>query len=83
MLSKIQTKKGLIHLFLINVNEISRTKNQKIDFKKKLKINDKINKGSFKKSIMGDNITLEIPKPKKSSLKPFNFKLIYFMRMMI
>ena len=29
----------------------------------------------FKKILQGDNISLEIPEPKKTSLKPFNFKL--------
>ena len=55
--------------------EISRTRIKKLILDKKLKINGKINCFPSKKVFMGDNIALEIPKPKKSSLKPFNFKL--------
>ncbi len=55
--------------------EISRTRIKNLILDKKIKINGKINYFPSKKVNIGDNIALEIPKPKKSSLKPFNFKL--------
>ena len=42
---------------------------------KDLKINGKINEVPSKKIKAGDIISLEVPQPKKTSLKPFNFKL--------
>ena len=43
--------------------------------KKKLKLNNKILEDPSKKISEGDNIILEIPEPKKASLKPYNYKL--------
>ncbi len=54
---------------------ISRTRVKNLILKQKLKLNNKILKNPSKKVIAGDNIYLLIPKPKKASLKPYNFKL--------
>ena len=55
--------------------EISRTRIKNLILDKRLKINGKINSLPSKKVNKGESITLEIPEPKKASLKPFNFKL--------
>ena len=54
---------------------ISRTRIKNLILNEKLKINGKIIKNPSKKLLLGDKISLEIPKPKKASLKPFDFKL--------
>ena len=51
----------------------NRIKNLIID--EKLKINGKIIKNPSKKVNLGDELSLIIPEPKITSLKPFNFKL--------
>jgi len=56
-------------------NKLSRTRVKKLILKKKLKINSNISKEPSKKVSEGDKITLEIPEPKKASLKPYNYKL--------
>ena len=58
-----------------NVNLLSRTRVKNLIIKKKLKINEKIVLDPSKKTVANDCIRLEIPEPKKVSLKPFNFKL--------
>ena len=55
--------------------EISRTRIKNLILDKKLKLNNKIVINPSKKITSGDKIILEIPKPKKASLKPYNFKL--------
>ena len=54
---------------------ISRTRIKNLILDKKLKLNNKIVINPSKKITSGDKIILEIPKPKKASLKPYNFKL--------
>ena len=54
---------------------LSRTRIKNLILKKKLKINDIIIENPSKKVICGDIVYLEIPKPKKTSLKPYNYKL--------
>jgi|TARA_B110001452_G_scaffold133329_1_gene110859 23S rRNA pseudouridine1911/1915/1917 synthase len=54
---------------------ISRTRIKNLILKKKLKLNDVIINSPSKKVVAGDTIHLEIPEPKKTSLKPYNFKL--------
>jgi 23S rRNA pseudouridine1911/1915/1917 synthase len=54
---------------------ISRTRIKNLILDKKLKLNNKIINNPSKKVSSGDKITLQIPKPKKASLKPYNFKL--------
>ena len=56
-------------------NSLSRTRVKKLILDKKLKLNNKILIDPSKKIFSGDTLELEIPTPKKPSLKPFNFKL--------
>ena len=55
--------------------ELSRTRIKNLILKEKLKLNNKIIKVPSYKVSIGDKIDLEIPEPKKASLKPYNFKL--------
>ena len=55
--------------------DLSRTRIKNLILNKKLKINKKIIVDPSKKIYIYDCIDLEIPNPKKASLKPFNFKL--------
>ncbi len=59
----------------IKENEISRTRIKNLILDKKLKINDKVITDPAKKISYGDAINLTIPEPKKTSLKPYKFKL--------
>ena len=63
--------------FLINKRDrlISRTRVKNLILKEKLKINGNVIKNPSKKVNVGDNLVLEIPEPKKASLKSYNFKL--------
>ena len=54
---------------------LSRTRIKNLILKKKLKLNDKILTNPSKKVSVGDRLNLEISEPKKTSLKPYNFKL--------
>ena len=56
-------------------NDLSRTRIKNLILNKKLKINKKIIENPAKKIFAEDIIDLEIPKPKKASLKPYNYKL--------
>ena len=56
-------------------NLISRTRIKNLILKEQLKLNNKISKSPSKKVSTGDKIILEIPRPKKASLKPYEFKL--------
>ena len=62
---------------LINKKEkdISRTRIKNLILDQRLKLNNKIIIDPSKKISCGDVIELIIPKPKKASLKPYNFKL--------
>ena len=62
---------------LINQREklISRTRIKNLILNDKLKLNDIITNNPSKKVNTGDQIVLEIPKPKSASLKPFDYKL--------
>ncbi len=65
-----------IDIFLNKKNkEISRTRIKNLILQKKLKVNNKILLDPSKKISFGEKITLDIPEPKKVSLKPYNFKL--------
>ena len=59
----------------IKENSLSRTRIKNLILKKKLKLNNLTLENPSKKISTGDKITLEIPVPKKTSLKPYNFKL--------
>ena len=54
---------------------ISRTRVKNLILNKKLKINDVIITDPSKKIAVNDYIHLKIPKPKKTSLKAYNFQL--------
>jgi len=56
-------------------NSLSRTRIKNLILNKKLKLNNSILENPSKKISIGDKIALEIPEPKKASLKPYNFKL--------
>ena len=65
-----------IDVFIRNNNkEISRTRIKNLVLDKKLKLNNRIIIDPAKKINLGDNIDLIIPEPKKSSLKPYKYKL--------
>ena len=54
---------------------LSRTRIKNLILNEKLKLNNKIITSPSKKVLSGDKINLEIPEPKKASLKSFDFKL--------
>ncbi|MDC0855622.1 RluA family pseudouridine synthase [Candidatus Pelagibacter sp.] len=54
---------------------ISRTRIKNLILKKKLKLNNEIVDSPSKKVYEGDKLNLQIPEPKKASLKPYDFKL--------
>ena len=54
---------------------LSRTRIKNLILKKKLRVDSTILENPAKKVNVGQKIELEIPEPKKTSLKPFNFKL--------
>ena len=54
---------------------LSRTQIKNLILKKHLKINHLININPSKKIYEGDTVSLEIFKPEKQSLKPYNYKL--------
>ena len=65
-----------VDLFISNKEkDLSRTRVKNLILNKKLKINKKTISDPSKKVSTDDYINLEIPEPKKASLKPFNFKL--------
>ena len=68
---------GLRTDVFINKKEslLSRTRIKNLILKKKLKFNNQIIINPSKKVSLGDKVMLEIPEPKKASLKPYDFKL--------
>ena len=56
-------------------NDISRTRIKNLILDKKLKINSKIIIDPSKKISINDRIDLFIPEPKKTSIKPYDYKL--------
>ena len=62
---------------LINKREelISRTRIKNLILREKLTLNNKVIKNPAKKVITGDKLSLQIPEPQKTSLKPYNYKL--------
>ena len=56
-------------------SSLSRTRIKNLILNKKLKLNGKVINSPSHKVLNGDKINLEIPKPKKASIKPFDFKL--------
>ena len=72
-----ETENNLRVDVLINKREelISRTRIKHLILKEKLKLNDEVIKSPSKKVSVGDKLYLQIPKPEKTSLKPYNYKL--------
>ena len=58
-----------------NIKEVSRTRIKNLILDQKLKLNNKIILDPAKKVNVEDTINLILPKPKESSLKPYNYKL--------
>ena len=56
-------------------NLLSRTRIKNLILKNKLKLNNRVIVNPSKKVSTGDKLVLEIPEPKKTSLKPYDFKL--------
>ena len=56
-------------------NDLSRTRVKNLILDKRLKLNNKITIDPSKKISNGDIINLTIPEPKKTSLKPYKYKL--------
>ena len=68
--------KGLrVDVLISKKKRLSRTRVKNLILKKKLKLNNKILENPSKKVTVGDKIIFEIPQPKKTSLKPYNYKL--------
>jgi len=63
------------HFISKKLKDISRTRVKNLILNKKLRINNKSVNNPSKKIFSNDKIYLEIPEPKKASLKPFKFKL--------
>ncbi len=59
----------------IKESGLSRTRIKNLILKKKLKLNNLTLENPSKKISEGDKISLQIPRPKKASLKPYNFKM--------
>ena len=55
--------------------DISRTRIKNLILDSKIKLNNTITLNPSKKILPGDEIYLEIPEPKKASLKPYDYKL--------
>ena len=55
--------------------EISRTRIKNLILNKNLKINNQIIEDPSKKISVNDNVTIQIPVPKKASLKPYKYNL--------
>ena len=56
-------------------NYISRSRIKNLILEKKLNFNNKIITDPSKKVSLGDILNLTIPEPKKTSLKPYKYKL--------
>jgi 23S rRNA pseudouridine1911/1915/1917 synthase len=55
--------------------EISRTRIKNLILDKNLKINNRIVEDPSKKLFLNDNVFIQVPEPKKTSLKPFKYNL--------
>ena len=56
-------------------NDISRTRVKNLILNQNLRLNNEIIKDPSKRIIAGDMLELNIPEPKKASLKPYKYKL--------
>ena len=76
LIVKNEDKNSRVDVFINKrENDLSRTRIKNLILNNKLKINDKLVNDPSKKILLDDNIQLQIPEPKKASLKPFKFEL--------
>ena len=75
-------KKRIDTFVFENCSDLSRTRIKNLILDNKLKINGKINQSPSKKIKIGDKISLMLPEPKKTSLKPFNLNWMLFIKTM-
>ena len=76
LIFKEKDKKIRVDAFINNKEKsLSRTGIKKIILDRKLKINNKIIINVSHKLKYGDVVNLEVPRPKKILLKPYNYKL--------
>ncbi len=68
-------KKRIDTFIFDKCSHLSRTRIKNLIIDNNLKINGKIIQSPSKKINISDNISLEVPEPKKTSLKPFSFTL--------
>ena len=68
-------KKRIDAFIFEKCSQLSRTRIKNLILDNRLRINGKINQSPSKKIKVGDIISLEVPTPNKTSLKPFSFKL--------
>ena len=68
-------KKRIDAFIFEKCSQLSRTRIKNLMLDNRLSINGKINQSPSKKIKVGDIISLEVPNPNKTSLKPFSFKL--------
>ena len=57
------------------ITDISRTRIKNLILDGSVKMNDKINYEPSKKINLKDNITIEIPPPKKTNIRPYDYDL--------
>ncbi len=75
-LVKTDENRQRIDFFISNKEKsLSRNRIKNLILKEKIKLNNKVIKNPSKKVNFGDKINLQIPKPKDTSLKPYNYKL--------
>ena len=75
-LVKTNESRQRIDFFISNKEKsLSRNRIKNLILKEKIKLNNKVIKNPSKKVNFGDKINLQIPKPKDTSLKPYNYKL--------
>ena len=75
IVKKIENGQRIDSFIASSEKTLSRTRIKNLIIKKKLKLNNTIIVDPSKKIYDGDNIILEIPKPDKLNLKPYNYKL--------
>ena len=76
LIVKENSNKKRLDIFIFeNRSDLSRTRIKNLILDNKVKLNGIIINLPSKKILQGDNISLEVPEPNKTSLKPYNFKL--------
>ena len=71
-----QNSKKRLDIFISSkITDMSRTRIKNLILDGSVKVNNKINYEPSKKINLKDNITIEIPPPKKTLIKPYNYDL--------